>query len=81
MLADKIRKILLSCACAVVSWLLLSFLFFPIDIVSAGELYSAENMVNLAELKTVITGIFMLLTIFMYEQKMKKRASKKRGND
>lgn len=52
-------------------WLLLSYLFFPIKLSASPQLYFAETIRHMVPLKLVITTIFTLLSVFIYEQRSK----------
>lgn len=72
----KIVEILVATATGVVCWLALSFLFFPIKLSAPIDVYFAETMTHMVPLKAVITIVFVLLALFIYEQKMKKKKNK-----
>lgn len=61
---------------AAVSWLLLSFLFFPIKLSAPIDVYLVETMTHMVPLKTIITIVFVLLALFIYEQNVKKQENK-----
>lgn len=68
----KSTQVLIGIGTAAVSWLALSFLFFPIKLSAPIDVYFAETMTHMVPLKAVITIVFVLLALFLYEQKMKK---------
>ncbi len=74
---EKVKKLAIAFATAVISWLLLSFVFFPIKLSATSDLYFAETMTNLLPLKAIITTIFTAFAVFMYQQKMKKASQEK----
>lgn len=74
---EKFKRIAIAFATAVISWLLLSFVFFPINLSATTDLYFSETMTNLLPLKVIITTIFTAFAVFMYQQKMKKISKEK----
>ena len=75
-MTNKLAEFLIVVSTAVICWLLLSFLFFPIELSAPIDVYFAETMSNMVPLKAVITLVFVLLALFLYEQKMKKAKNK-----
>jgi len=75
-MAKRFVEIMLGLASAAVCWLALSFLFFPIKLSAPIDVYFAETMTYMVPLKTVITVVFVLLALFLYEQKMNKSKNK-----
>lgn len=69
----KSVQILIAVGCGLVCWLLLSFFFFPIKLSAPIDVYFAEAMTHMIPLKALITLVFVLLSLFLYEQKMKKK--------
>jgi hypothetical protein len=69
---DKFVKTIVATVTMMVSWLALSFIFFPLEMTTQ-ETYFAETMVYMIPLKSMITAVFTVFAVFMYEQKMKKR--------
>lgn len=69
---EKLVKCMLSLVTAVLCWLMLSYMFFPIKLAAPPEVYFAENMAHMAPLKAAITLIFILLAVFLYEQVKRK---------
>lgn len=67
-----LKKSLIATFSIVVSWLALSYLFFPIKLSASPEIYFIETVTHMVPLKTIITIIVTLLIVFMYEQKTKK---------
>lgn len=67
------KKCLVAVATAILCWLLLSFLFFPLKLSAPYNIYFYENVSHMVPLKSVITLIFTLLAVFLYEQKLLKR--------
>lgn len=72
----KSIQILIAIGVTVVSWLALSFVFFPIKLSAPIDVYFAETMAHMVPLKAIITIIFVLISLFLYEQKMKKKKNK-----
>ncbi len=72
-LLKKSVQIFITLSTGLVCWLALSFLFFPIKLSAPFEVYFAETMTHMVPLKAVITIVFILLALFLYEQKMKKK--------
>lgn len=75
-MSKKVTEFLLAITTGVVCWLLLSFLFFPIKLSAPIDVYFKETLIHMIPLKTVITVVFVLLALFLYEQKMKKKKNK-----
>lgn len=71
-MVKKSTQILIGIGTAAVSWLALSFLFFPIKLSAPIDVYFAEAVTHMAPLKAIITIVFVLLSLFLYEQKMNK---------
>lgn len=69
---DKVKKSLVALITIVVTWVLLSYMFFPIKLSASPEVYFAETMTHMIPLKLAITTLFTLLSVFIYEQKTKK---------
>lgn len=70
---DSLKKILLAAAVAFICWFLLSYLFFPIKLSADPDVYFAETMLHMIPLKAVITVVFALLSVFIYEQRSAKK--------
>ena len=60
----------------IICWLALSYLFFPIKLSAPTDLYFKATMTRMIPLKAVITLVFVLLALFLYEQSMKKDENK-----
>lgn len=69
---DKFVKSIVATATMLASWLALSFIFFPLEMTTQ-ETYFAETMAYMLPLKSMITVVFTIFAVFMYEQKTKKR--------
>lgn len=77
-MAKKTVKTVLAAVSAIICWLLLSYLFFPIKLSAPPEVYFAETMSHMVPLKAVITSVFVLLAVFVYEQRAKKKKKVKK---
>ena len=69
----RIREILVGAVTAIVTWLLLSYVFFPIKLSAPANEYFVATVTHMMPLKTVITILFVLTVLFLYEQRMKKK--------
>lgn len=69
---DKVKKSLVALITIVVTWVLLSYMFFPIKLSASPEVYFAETMTHMVPLKLAITTLFTLVGVFIYEQRTKK---------
>ena len=58
---------------AIISWLALSYLFFPIKLSAPADEYFKATMTHLVPLKIVITILFALFSVFTYEQFVNKK--------
>lgn len=72
----KSVQFLIALVVGIVCWLALSFLFFPIKLSAPADVYFAETMAHMIPLKAVITLVFVLLALFLYEQRIKKKKNK-----
>ncbi len=72
----KTIQLLIAIGVTIISWLALSFVFFPIESSTPSDVYFTEAITYMAPLKAVITIVFVLLALFLYEQKMKKKKNK-----
>ena len=68
---DKLKKALVALITIVVTWVLLSYMFFPIKLSASYEIYFVETMTHMVPLKLAITTLFALISVFIYEQKTK----------
>lgn len=75
-MSKKLVEFFVAIVTGLICWLLLSFLFFPIKLSAPIDVYFAETMTHMVPLKAVITIVFVLLALFLYEQKMKKKKNK-----
>lgn len=69
-------QVLIAIGVTAVSWLALSFVFFPIKLSAPIDVYFAETMTHMVPLKAIITIVFVLISLFLYEQKIKKKKNK-----
>ena len=69
---DKIKKSVITLITIVTTWVLLSYVFFPIKLSASCEIYCIETMTHMVPLKLAITTLFALVSVFIYEQKIEK---------
>ena len=67
-----IYDVLIGAVTAVVTWLSLSYIFFPIKLSAPADEYFKATMTHLVPLKIFITILFVLLAVFIYEQIVNK---------
>lgn len=72
---EIMKKALIALITAVATWLLLSYVFFPIKLSATPEIYFAETVTHMIPLKLAITTLFTLVSVFIYEQKTKNKKS------
>ena len=70
---ENLKKIFIALFTGVFSWLVLSYVFFPVTMSAPAEICFAENMANMIPLKALITTVFMLFNVFVYELREKKK--------
>lgn len=70
---EAIKKLLIAAGVGFICWFLLSYLFFPIKLAADPDIYFAKTMLHMIPLKTVITVIFALFSVFIYEQRRAKK--------
>lgn len=70
---EKLKKIFTAVFSFAVSWLMLSFVFFPAEPEAPAEDFLGTTLTHMVPLKLVITLIFVLLSVFMQEQRAKKK--------
>ncbi len=70
-MVNKVPEVLVGITTAVITWLLLSYIFFPIKLSAPANEYFMATVTHMVPLKTLITIVFVLVVVFMYEQKMK----------
>ena len=71
---DKVKKALVALITIVVTWVLLSYMFFPIKLSASHEIYFVETMTHMIPLKAFITTVMVLIAVFAYEQKTKDKS-------
>ena len=69
---DIIKKSVITLITIVTTWILLSYVFFPIKLSASREIYFIETMTHRVPLKLAITTLFALVSVFIYEQKIEK---------
>ena len=75
-MTNKFTEILIVVGTSIICWIALSFLFFPIKLSAPADMYFTETMAHMIPLKAVITLVFVLLALFLYEQRIKKKKNK-----
>ncbi len=73
---NTITKIFVCICSVVITWLALSYLFFPIKLSAPADVYFEATMTHMVPLKVFITTVFVLLSLFVYEQYLKKKNKK-----
>lgn len=73
---DIIKKSLVVFIIIVITWVLLSYMFFPIKLSASPEIYFVETMTHMIPLKLAITTLFSLVGVFIYEQRTKETKTK-----
>lgn len=73
---DKVKKALITLITIVTTWVLLSYMFFPIKLSASREIYFIETMTHMVPLKLAITTLFALVSVFIYEQITEKAKTK-----
>lgn len=72
-MVKRIIEFLISSVTATVTWFALSYIFFPIKLSTPADVYFKATMTHMIPLKVFITLVFVLLALFIYEQRIKKR--------
>ncbi len=72
----RVMEIFIAVSTIIATWLLLSYVFFPIKLSAPANEYFMATVTHMVPLKTAITILFVLTTLFLYEQKMKKKKNK-----
>ena len=70
---EAVKKLLIAAGVGFICWFFLSYLFFPIKLSAAPDVYFSKTMMHMIPLKTVITAVFALLSVFFYEQRRAKK--------
>ena len=68
-MVNKVPEVLVGITTAVITWLLLSYIFFSIKLSVPANEYFMATVTHMVPLKTLITIVFVLVVVFMYEQK------------
>ena len=71
-MVKRIISIFVGILTAIISWLLLSYVFFPIKLSAPASEYFMATMGHMAPLKILITIIFTLAAIVIYERIVNK---------
>ena len=71
-MANKIKEIIIAFITAIVTWLALSYIFFPIKFSAPVDEYFVATMGHMVPLKILITIIFTLAAIVIYERIVNK---------
>ncbi len=72
----RILEFLVGFATAIITWLLLSYVFFPIKLSAPANEYFMATITHMVPLKTAITILFVLTVLFLFEQSVKKNKNK-----
>lgn len=75
-MVKRVIEFLIGFATAITTWLLLSYVFFPIKLSAPANEYFMATITHMVPLKTAITILFVLTVLFLYEQKIKKNKNK-----
>lgn len=73
---ENFKKAMTGAVSFALTWLALSYVFFPIKLFAPPAEYFRATMTHMMPLKFIIAIIFTLLAVFMYEQKAKKGSEK-----
>lgn len=69
---NRFVELLIGAVTAVITWIALSYIFFPIKLSAPADEYFNATITHMVPLKSFITILFVLFAIFIYEQKIKK---------
>ena len=72
----KIKKAFVGVVTAIITWLLLSYVFFPVKLAAPANEYFIATITHMVPLKTTITLLFVVTILFLYEQWGKKDKNK-----
>ena len=75
-MVKRITEILIGFATAIITWILLSYVFFPIKLSAPANEYFMATITHMIPLKIAITILFVLTVLFLYEQRIKKNKNK-----
>ncbi len=65
-------EFLIGAVTAIITWLSLSYIFFPIKLSAPVSEYFVATMTHLAPLKTFITIVFVLVAMLIVDKLLKK---------
>lgn len=71
-MTKKVKEILVGIVTGIVSWLALSYIFFPIKLSAPADEYFVATITHLAPLKTFITILFVLASMVIVDKLLKK---------
>lgn len=66
-------EFLIGVVTAIITWLSLSYIFFPIKFSAPADEYFIATITHMVPLKTFITIVFILFAVFAYEQIINKK--------
>ncbi|MBQ8766935.1 MAG: hypothetical protein IJZ16_09025 [Clostridia bacterium] len=69
---NKFIEIMIGAVTAIVTWLSLSYIFFPIKLSAPADEYFTATVTHMVPLKSFITIVFVLFAVFAYEQIINK---------
>lgn len=70
-MSQKFKNAIVGISTFVIAWFLLSYLFFPVELIAPPSEYFHETMTYMMPLKFIISLIFTLLSVFLCEQSTK----------
>ena len=72
----RVMEIFIAVSTIIATWLLLSYVFFPIKLAAPANEYFIATITHMVPLKTAITLLFVVTILFLYEQWGKKDKNK-----
>lgn len=72
----RVMEIFIAVSTIIATWLLLSYVFFPIKLSAPVNEYFMATITHMVPLKTTITLLFVVTILFLYEQWGKKDKNK-----
>ena len=69
---NKLIEILIGIITAIISWLSLSYIFFPIKLSAPANEYFIATISHMVPLKTFITIVFVLVVMLITDKMLKK---------
>ena len=72
----RVMEIFIAVSTIIATWLLLSYVFFPIKLSAPVNEYFMATITHMVPLKTAITLLFVVTILFLYEQWGKKDKNK-----